>query len=51
MDLAQRKLRVCFDEWKRTSLNDHKAAAIDVRDALFEQKNAVVAYKALMEKL
>jgi hypothetical protein len=50
--IAERDLvRVCYEEWKKTSLNDHKSRNIDANDALFEHKNVVAAYKALMEKL
>jgi hypothetical protein len=44
-------VRVCYEEWEKTSLNDHKAHQIDAHDALFDLKNTAAAYKALMEKL
>jgi hypothetical protein len=47
-------VRICYEEWKKTSLNDHKSRNIDVGDALIDDKNAVTAYreigKALAEK-
>lgn len=50
--IAEKDLvRVCYEEWKRTSLNDHKLQDIASDDALFDHKNAADAYKALMEKL
>jgi hypothetical protein len=50
--IAEKNLvRVCYEEWKRTSLNEHKSHDIDSDDALFDHKNAADAYKALMEKL
>ena len=44
-------LRVCYEEWKKTSLNEHKSLNIAPDDALFGDKNVAAAYKALMEKL
>jgi hypothetical protein len=50
--IAEKDLvRVCYEEWKKTSLNEHKSLNIDSQDPLFDHKNAVTAYKALMEKL
>ncbi len=50
--IAEKDLaRICYEEWKKTSLNDHKVHEIDVSGALFEHKSAAAAYKALMEKL
>jgi hypothetical protein len=50
--IAEKDLvRVCYEEWKRTSLNDPNSQNIDADDALFDHKNAADAYKALMEKL
>ena len=42
---------ICYEEWKKTSLNDLKSPKIDLNNALFDHKNVVTAYKALMEKL
>ena len=42
---------ICYEEWKKGSLNDLKSPKIDLNDALFDHKNVVTAYKALMEKL
>jgi hypothetical protein len=47
-------VRICYEEWKKTSSDDHKSRNIDVGDALIDDKNAVSAYreigKALAEK-
>lgn len=53
--IAEKDLvRICFEEWKKTSLNDHKSREIGLSDTLIEHKNVVVAYreiaKALVEK-
>lgn len=44
-------VRVCYEEWRKTSLNDVKTHDVDANNALFDAKNVVVAYKALMERL
>ena len=41
-------LRVCYEEWKKTSLNGDKVHDVE---PLFDHKNVVAGYKALMEKL
>jgi len=53
--IAEKDLvRICVEEWKRTSLNGHKSLNIDPSDALIDHKNVVIAYreiaKALVEK-
>jgi hypothetical protein len=44
-------LRVCYEEWKKTSSNDDKVHNIALYEALLDHKNVVAGYKALMEKL
>ena len=53
--IAERDLvRICVEEWKKTSLNGHKSHNIDLGNALIDHKNVVIAYreiaKALVEK-
>lgn len=53
--IAEKDLvRICLEEWKKTSLNDHKSHNIDLSNTLIEHKNVVLAYreiaKALVEK-
>jgi hypothetical protein len=53
--IAERDLvRICVEEWKKTSLNDLKSRNSDLSNALIDHKNVVVAYrgisKALVEK-
>jgi len=53
--IAEKDLvRICVEEWKRTSLNGHKSPNKGLADALIDHKNVVIAYreiaKALVEK-
>jgi hypothetical protein len=44
-------VRVCVEEWKKTSLNDHKPHEIDPGDALIDHKNAAIAYREIARSL
>jgi hypothetical protein len=53
--IAEKDLvRICVEEWKRTSLNGHKSPNKGFADASIDHKNVVIAYreiaKALVEK-
>ena len=53
--IAEKDLvRICVEEWKKTSLNDHKSREIGLSETLIDHKNVVLAYreiaKALVEK-
>jgi hypothetical protein len=46
--IAEKDLvRICVEEWRKTSLNDHKSRDIGVGDALIVDKNVVVAYRGI----
>jgi hypothetical protein len=40
-------VRICVEEWKKTSLNDHKAQDIGLSDTLIDDKNVVIAYRGI----
>jgi hypothetical protein len=53
--IAERDLvRICYEEWKRTPLNDHKSLDKGLHEPLIDHKNVVTAYrefrKALVER-
>ena len=53
--IAEKNLvRICMEEWKKTSLNDHKSLNSGLSETLIDHKNVVFAYreiaKALVEK-
>ena len=46
--IAEKDLvRICYEEWKQTPLNDHKARDIGISNALIDDKNVVVAYRGI----
>jgi hypothetical protein len=46
--IAERDLmRICVEEWKKTSLNDLKAHDSDLNNALIDHKNVVAAYREI----
>jgi hypothetical protein len=50
--IAERDLvRICVEEWKKTSLNDVKARNSGLDDALIDHKNAVIAYREVARVL
>jgi hypothetical protein len=44
-------VRVCVEEWKKTSLNDHKARQKGFSEALIDHKNVVIAYREVARVL
>jgi hypothetical protein len=46
----QNLVRICFEEWKKTSSNDLKSNSIDLNKMLFD-KNVVVAYREIARSL
>lgn len=50
--IAEKDLvRVCVEEWKKTSLNDHKSLESGVVKTLIDDKNVVLAYRGIAESL
>jgi hypothetical protein len=46
--IAEKDLvRICVEEWKRTSLNGHKSLDSGVVEALIDHKNVVLAYRGI----
>lgn len=46
--IAEKDLvRVCVEEWKKTSLNDHKSLDRGLVEALIDDKNVVLAYRGI----
>jgi len=50
--IAERDLvRICVEEWRKTSLNDLKSRNSDFNNALIDHKNVVVAYRKITGSL